>query len=159
MRPLHLLCLESLLALGLLIVSLTIVGLTLPSVSNAQSLPENPLPPCPDTPNCERTARPYEIPPDTLFVAAQRALESLDPTTLRVPDSPSGRRAEAVYRVALVFKDDVDVAVRERDSGGSILYVRSASRMGYSDLGVNRRRVERFLEAVESALREEPSSQ
>ena len=152
MRPLHLLCPESLLALRLLIVSLTIVGLTLPSVSNAQSLPENPLPPCPGTPNCERTARPYEIPPDTLFVAAQRALEALGPVTLRLPDSPSGRRAEAVYRVALVFKDDVDVAVRTRADGDSALYVRSASRVGYSDLGVNRRRVHRLLDAVDEAL-------
>ena len=147
MRPLHSLCPESLLALGLLT-----VGLKLPSVSNAQSLPENPLPPCPDTPNCERTVRPYEIPPDTLFVAAQRALEALGPVTLRLPDSPSGRRAEAVYRVALVFKDDVDVAVRTRDDGGSVLYVRSASRVGHSDLGVNRRRVHRLLDAVDEAL-------
>ena len=147
MRLLHLPCPEALLTLGLLT-----VGLTLPSVSNAQSLPETPLPPCPDTPNCERTARPYEIPPDTLFVAAQRALESLDPTTLRLPNSPSGRRAEAVYRVALIFKDDVEVAVKARADGGSVLYVRSASRVGYSDLGVNRRRVHRLLDAVDEAL-------
>ena len=147
MRPLHLPCPGALFALGLLT-----VGLTLPSVSNAQSLPENPLPPCPDTPNCERTARPYEIPPDTLFVAAQRALESLGPATLRLSDSPHGRRAEAVYRVALIFKDDVEVAVKARADGGSVLYVRSASRVGYSDLGVNRRRVHRLLDAVDEAL-------
>ena len=152
MRPLHLPCPGALLALGLLT-----VGLTLPSVSNAQSLPENPLPPCPDTPNCERTARPYEIPPDTLFVAAQRALESLDPVTLRLPNSPSGRRAEAVYRVALIFKDDVEVAVKARADGGSVLYVRSASRVGYSDLGVNRRRVRNLLETMEKILHENRS--
>lgn len=148
MRPVHSLCPESPLALGLLI-----VGLTLPFVSNAQSPPENPLPPCPDTPNCERTARTYEIPPDSLFVAAQRALESLGPTTLRLSDSAHERRAEAVYRVALVFKDDVEVAVKARADGGSALYVRSASRAGYSDLGVNRRRVQRLLDAVDEALR------
>ena len=126
-------------------------------MSSAQPLSENPLPPCPDTPNCERTARAYDVPPPPLFVAAQRALESLGPATLRLPDGPDGRRAEAVYRVALIFKDDVEVAVRARDDGGSSLYVRSASRVGHSDLGVNRRRVQRLLGAVETALRENRS--
>ena len=123
-------------------------------MSDAQSPPDNPLPPCPDTPNCERTARTYDVPPNTLFVAAQRALESLGPATLRLSDSSHGRRAEAVYRVALIFKDDVDVAVTSQDGEGSVLYVRSASRVGYSDLGVNRRRVQKLLNAVEAALQE-----
>lgn len=126
-------------------------------MSDAQSLPENPLPPCPNTPNCERTARAYDVPPDLLFAAAQRALEVLGPVTLRLPDPPHGRRAEAVYRVALVFKDDVDVAVKAQDDGGSVLYVRSASRVGSNDLGVNRRRVRDFLEAVERILQENRS--
>jgi uncharacterized protein (DUF1499 family) len=128
-------------------------------VAEAQSLPDTPLSPCPDTPNCERVARAYDVPPDTLYGAAERALEALGPVTLRRPDSSAARRLEAVYRVALIFKDDVDVAVRARDGGGSALYVRSASRVGHSDLGVNRRRVDRFLEAVGTALRDaSPSS-
>jgi len=131
---------------------LLIFASTLPSVSTAQPLPGNPLPPCPDTPNCERVSRGYDVPPDTLFAAAQRALESLGPTTLRRPDGRSERRLEAVYRVALVFKDDVEVAVKARADGGSVLYVRSASRVGYSDLGVNRRRVHRLLDALDDAL-------
>ena len=135
-----------------LLLGTVLFALTLPSVSDAQSLPENPLSPCPDTPNCERTARNYEIPADTLYRAAERALESLGPASLRRPGSPSDRRLAAVYRVALIFKDDVDVAVRARDDGGSALYVRSASRVGYSDLGVNQRRVERFFQAVDRAL-------
>jgi len=56
-----------------------------------------------------------------------------------------------VYRVALLFKDDVDVAV-EPSADGSTLHVRSASRVGHSDLGVNRRRVARFFRAVDEAL-------
>lgn len=134
----------------------------LPIVAEAQSLPDNPLSDCPDTPNCERVARAYDVPPDTLYAAAERALESLGPVTLRRPDTradaSSPHRLEAVYRVALLFKDDVDVAVRGRDGTGSALYVRSASRVGQNDLGVNRRRVDRFLEAVASALREDTSS-
>jgi uncharacterized protein (DUF1499 family) len=59
--------------------------------------------------------------------------------------------ASAVYRVAWIFKDDVDVAV-ESDTAGSVLHLRSASRIGHSDLGVNRRRVQRILDAVEEQL-------
>ena len=144
-------------------VGVVLLTLTLPLVAPAQSLPDNPLPPCPDTPNCERVAQGYDVSPDTLYRAAERALESLGPVTLRRPDThpdaSSPRRLEAVYRVALVFKDDVDVAVQSREGGGSALYVRSASRVGHSDLGVNRRRVDRFLTAVDTALREEAASQ
>jgi len=109
----------------------------------------NPLPPCPDTPNCERTSRAYATPPDTLYRAARQALDALGPAALRL--TPDSLRASAVYRVAFVFKDDVDVAVTA-EGDGSTLHVRSASRVGYSDLGVNRRRVGRLLGAVEAAL-------
>lgn len=118
----------------------------------APSASDSPLPPCPDTLNCERTSREYDVSPDSLYVAAQKALESLGPTTLRL--HPEERRAEAVYRVALVFKDDVDLVVEPGDPG-SRLFIRSASRVGYSDLGVNRRRVERFFEALHRALDDE----
>jgi uncharacterized protein (DUF1499 family) len=104
---------------------------------------------------------PYDVPADSLFRAARQALDALGPVALRLPDGTAARRAEAVYRVALVFKDDVavEVAPREdagREDAGSVLFVRSASRVGYSDLGVNRRRVERLLAAVETAVRERP---
>mgnify|MGYP000258732450 CR=1 FL=1 len=137
-----------------LVFGLLLAGLTFSPVSDAQSLSDNPLPPCPDTPNCERTARAYDVSADALYRAAQHALQSLDPVTLRLPNGPRERRAEAVYRVALIFKDDVEVAVQTREDGGSVLYVRSASRVGYSDLGVNRRRVRSLLAAVEEVLGE-----
>jgi uncharacterized protein (DUF1499 family) len=99
---------------------------------------------------------PYDVPADSLFRAARQALDALGPVALRLPDGTAARRAEAVYRVALVFKDDVAVEVAPREDAGSVLFVRSASRVGYSDLGVNRRRVERLLAAVETAVRERP---
>jgi uncharacterized protein (DUF1499 family) len=134
---------------------LLLAALLLPSVSTAQPLPENPLSPCPASPNCERRAVPYDVPADSLFRAARQALDALGPVALRLPGGTAARRAEAVYRVALVFKDDVAVEVAPREGAGSVLFVRSASRVGYSDLGVNRRRVERLLAAVETAVREQ----
>jgi uncharacterized protein (DUF1499 family) len=45
------------------------------------------------------------------------------------------------------FIDDLELHLRESDN---IVAVRSASRVGYSDLGVNRRRVEGLREALQA---------
>ncbi|NBC85433.1 MAG: DUF1499 domain-containing protein [Bacteroidetes bacterium] len=131
------------------IVVLGALLLSLPSYAQPVA-DSSPLQPCPDTPNCERTQRTYDTDPDTLFSATRTALNELGPTSIEVQEA--ARTAHAVYRVALVFKDDVHVAVTAGESAGSILHVRSASRVGYSDLGVNARRVERFFDAVDTAL-------
>ena len=47
------------------------------------------------------------------------------------------------------FKDDMVVRIRPR-SGGSIIDVRSVSRVGMSDLGVNARRIGEFLDGFAS---------
>lgn len=116
------------------------------------SAPDNPLPPCPDSPNCERLTRAFDIDPDVLFGAVQAALAAMGPVEMNV--QPADRSVHAVFRVALVFKDDVDVIVTADGAPGeqSVLHVRSASRVGYSDLGVNRRRVERFFRQLEERV-------
>jgi uncharacterized protein (DUF1499 family) len=48
------------------------------------------------------------------------------------------------------FVDDVDFLV---DPDGSVLHMRSASRVGEGDMGVNRRRYELFRAALTSRLR------
>jgi uncharacterized protein (DUF1499 family) len=63
---------------------------------------------------------------------------------------------EALGRIAyvarvFVFKDDVDIAVTEED-GGTGLVVFSRSRVGHSDLGVNRRRVRTLLSDLADKL-------
>jgi len=114
---------------------------------SAQS--SNPLPECPNSPNCERISTVYEVPADHLFNSVRTVLADFGPVTLEA-DTDS-MQAHAVYRVALVFKDDVDVAV-DATGAGSVLHVRSASRTGYDDLGVNRRRVQRLLGAVADSI-------
>lgn len=140
------------LSTGLLLVGLFALGLigtgcSTPSLPAAHS--SNPLPECPSSPNCERLSQDYDVPADTLFGATTQALDALGPTSLEL--SPDSMRASAVYRVALVFKDDVDVAV-DTTARGSRLHVRSASRVGHSDLGVNARRVDRLLRAIDERL-------
>lgn len=48
----------------------------------------------------------------------------------------------------LRFVDDVEFI---RDDKGRVIHVRSASRVGHSDLGTNRRRVEKLRRAMETA--------
>ena len=109
------------------------------------ALPENPLPACPDTPNCVRQTRLFDRPADALFAQAQAALETLSPASLSA--TPEARRIDAVF-TAFVFKDDVALTVEPHEEGAA-LHIRSASRVGYSDLGVNRKRVNRFFAALE----------
>lgn len=121
-----------------------------PPPDAAVAVPQDagPLPPCPDTPNCTQADRTYPLAPGALFTAVQHALAEMRPIELVV--DPASHRVEAVFRV-LIFKDDVAVAVTP-SATGSTLYVRSASRTGHHDLGVNRRRVRRFFDALEENM-------
>ena len=62
---------------------------------------------------------------------------------------PSATRwLSASFRI-LFFRDDFDVQVETRGRGSEI-HVRSMSRTGRSDLGTNRRRVDAFLECLDT---------
>lgn len=110
--------------------------------------PHNPLPPCPRPGNCERESHAFETDADALFAAAQEALAAMDP--VQVSLSAERRQVDAVFRVVF-FKDDFTLRV-EPEGGGSVLHLRSASRVGGNDFGVNKRRIERFLEQLSAAL-------
>ena len=107
------------------------------------------LAPCPDTPNCvssqDDTERaridPFELGDDPIadfaelvdLVAAQSGAEL-------------GRRdetyAHVIFRTRVFgFVDDVELLI---DADEGVAHVRSASRVGHSDLGANRARVERL---------------
>lgn len=84
------------------------------------------------------------VPASEAWEALRTALESLPRTTI-VSESPDYVHAEC--RSAFFgFVDDLELHLRSADG---IIAVRSASRLGHSDFGVNRRRVEQ----VRSALR------
>ena len=104
------------------------------------------LPPCPASPNCVSSdsiddhaiaAFQFVGPAENAWRAAKEALLSL-PRTKIVAESDHTLRAEctsAIFR----FVDDVEFELRPEQE---IIAVRSASRVGYSDLGANRRRIE-----------------
>jgi uncharacterized protein (DUF1499 family) len=106
------------------------------------------LRPCPGTPNCvstEATDTLHSMPPvafaESPALAQRRARAALDaePRTRVVLERPGYLRAEARSRL-LRFVDDVEIVI---DSAAGVFRFRSASRLGRSDLGVNRARMQR----------------
>jgi uncharacterized protein (DUF1499 family) len=86
-----------------------------------------------------------DIAPDEAWAALKRVLGA-EPRT-RVVEEDNERwylRAEATSRL-FRFVDDVEFQLIPEEH---LMHVRSASRVGYWDLGVNRRRVERLREAL-----------
>jgi uncharacterized protein (DUF1499 family) len=61
----------------------------------------------------------------------------------------SGSVVRAEFRSLLGFVDDVEFRI---DEVAGVIHVRSASRKGYWDFGVNRRRVEAIREAFGSVM-------
>jgi uncharacterized protein (DUF1499 family) len=122
--------------------------------NEAQGLPENPLDPCRYPTNCVRESRAFGVDADRLFEAAERAARQTGGLTIGKMESirpdPSARHFESTFRI-FGFKDDLAVTVAPH-AGGAVLHVRSASRTGRGDLGVNRRRVKAFFEEVAENL-------
>lgn len=111
------------------------------------------LAPCPTSPNCVSSQAPPEdaehhvaaLPfpasargdPAAAWAALERAVRALERTSV-VTVRPGYLHAEAATAL-LGFVDDLECLL---DAAARVIHVRSASRVGYSDLGVNRKRVE-----------------
>lgn len=111
---------------------------------------------CPDSPNCvcSEDSRPdHHIEPlatgDDPAAAWQRLREALaaEPRSRVLTDEEHYLHAE-VRSLIFRFVDDVECRL---DAPAGVIHIRSASRAGYSDLGVNAARVERLRRRVEAA--------
>ena len=113
-----------------------------------------PLPTCADVPNCYRARRSFDVGPEAVQTALEAAVREhrslVTGSALRVTPTETGLRA--VFRAG-PFRDDLAAAITAGPAGQSVLHVRSASRLGESDLGVNRLRAVRVLDDVERRLR------
>ncbi|MEW6331531.1 MAG: DUF1499 domain-containing protein [Pseudomonadota bacterium] len=115
-------------------------------------MPER-LAPCPDSPNCvssDAADAAHRVAVLTLAMPAEAAWQQITDTvkslarTTVIQTTGDYLRAEcrsAVFR----FVDDLELELRK---GEGVVAVRSASRVGYSDFGVNRRRVENLRELL-----------
>lgn len=103
--------------------------------------------PCPDSPNCVSTQSPDEnhdidpIPyPGTKDNAKKRLLQIIHsmPRTRVIVDNQDYLHVEFTSRI-FRFVDDTEFYLAVEDA---MIHFRSASRLGYSDLGANRKRME-----------------
>lgn len=100
---------------------------------------ENPLPECPESPNCARVGFETDQLPGTSYEALLQTLIEMG-AEITLQDDEKGR-IESVFTIPVFgFKDDV-VAQVDSSADSTNIFLRSASREGYYDLGVNKRRV------------------
>ncbi|MBE9209169.1 DUF1499 domain-containing protein [Nostoc sp. LEGE 06077] len=102
---------------------------------------------CPNSPNCvssQSTDTVHQIAPLTFNTSPEQAIANLKsiiqslPRTTIITESQDYIYAE--FKSALMgFVDDVEFYL---DRNANVIQVRSASRLGQSDLGVNRKRIE-----------------
>jgi uncharacterized protein (DUF1499 family) len=110
---------------------------------------------CPPSPNCVSSlaqdearrigAIPFDGPPEAAFERLKRALAA-EPRT-RVVEERQDQWTLRAEAASLLFRfvDDLEFQL---DPERKLLHLRSASRVGYWDLGVNRRRAERLRAAL-----------
>ena len=121
--------------------------------------PSDRLAPCPGSPNCVSSQEPTgarHVEPFTYQGTQAEARARLIAVLHAIPRAKIVTADEnflhVEFRSAVFgFVDDVDILF---DDGNKVIRVRSASRVGYYDFGVNRRRVEelrkRFMAAGQS---------
>jgi len=106
------------------------------------------LVPCPNTPNCvssEHKGKRSEIEPLVFHGTPERAWEKLKAAIVSIGgdiEKDETTYLWATFRSKIFrFVDDVECRMDEKNK---VIHLRSASRVGYSDMGVNRRRVEKI---------------
>jgi uncharacterized protein (DUF1499 family) len=130
-----------------------ILEVTMPFSAKAGSR----LAPCPDSPNCVSSLAPLgrqAIAPLPMRRSPEQSLECLKAIVGAMKRTRIVTVEEdflhAEFSSLLGFVDDVAFEI---DRLQNVIHLRSASRLGYWDLGVNRRRLERIREAFEKACR------
>jgi uncharacterized protein (DUF1499 family) len=97
-----------------------------------------------------RSAR-LPVPVDQAFARVKKTAEAMPSWTVTAED-PSAGTLEAVCRSSLFgFQDDIAIRVRADGAGASKVDMRSKSRDGQGDLGVNAARIRAYVAALEAA--------
>jgi uncharacterized protein (DUF1499 family) len=126
---------------------------TRPSTLGVQ---EGRLAPCPNSPNCvstQSTDEKHRIDPIAYATSMEEARKRLEKIVRAMPRTKVVRLEEDYMHLEcrsklFRFVDDVEFWF---DDANKVIHCRSASRKGYSDLGVNRKRVEQIREQFSAA--------
>ncbi|MCK6262413.1 DUF1499 domain-containing protein [Vibrio sp. ZSDE26] len=127
--------------------------LTLTACSQgAREITDRTSSPCGDSPNCVSTEDDREQHHLIAYHLKSKAtLDDIEEVALKIPGAKTAAKEDGYIRIEytsklLRFVDDLEMKVE-----GSKLLVRSESRMGYSDFGVNRKRADQLRSMLDSA--------
>ena len=121
------------------------------------------LKPCPESPNCVSTQTkqkskqmdpiPFALDPKEIIKVIKGVVENL-PNTHLEKESPNYLHYTFKSRI-FRFTDDVEFVI---DAGKKLIHFRSASRTGYSDMGVNKKRMTELTAGIEQAMESRTTS-
>ena len=122
------------------------------------------LKPCPESPNCVSTQTqqkskqmdpiPFELDTKEVLKIIKGVVESLPNTRL---EKESDHYLHYTFKSKIFrFIDDVEFLI---DAEQKLIHFRSASRTGYSDMGVNKKRMTEITASIEQAMKSRTSSQ
>ncbi len=146
-------------ALILLVVMFSSISLADVAKTTAEISMSPQLPPCPNSPNCvsstdtdaSHAIASLNFEGNSSEEAMQALQQVLLSITEKVQVAEDGLTVHAEFKSAVFgFIDDVDMVL---NTDQKRIEIRSASRTGYSDFGVNRRRVESIRQAFNQALK------
>jgi uncharacterized protein (DUF1499 family) len=134
----------------------TIFYIIVMTLSTATQASEKQLPPCPGSPNCvssqakdaDHFIDPFKIigNVDEAWAALKKTLAGQSRTVItnETGDTLHAEATSLVFR----FVDDIDAIL---DADARMIHIRSASRTGYGDFGVNRKRMETLRSQLQQA--------
>lgn len=116
-----------------------------------QVVDTHPFKECPESPNCTWHAVHFDKSPTQLFDDLVLVMKQISP--YKIDADSQSLQINAVFRIPVFgFKDDVKIRIKPYESDESILHIKSSSRIGESDLGVNRRRIKRILSLINQQI-------
>ena len=104
-----------------------------------------------DSPFPELRPHRYDAPPALIFDITRRAVERLRWEVTGMNNDTHEITAVVTTKI-WGFKDDVKIQIQPAQPSGSLLVVRSASRVGKGDLGANTRHVMDLVEVVDETV-------
>ncbi|MET2847829.1 DUF1499 domain-containing protein [Vibrio owensii] len=133
------------------LLSITLLGLTACS-QGVTTMTDRSQSPCGDKPNCvstQDTREEYNLTPFTLTESTN--INAIEQVALELPGAKTAVKEGNYLRIECTskimrFVDDLELKIE-----GDQLIVRSESRVGYSDFGVNRKRAEQLRSLLANA--------
>ncbi len=133
------------------LLSITLLGLTACS-QGVTTMTDRSQSPCGDKPNCvstQDTREEYNLTPFTLTESTN--IDAIEQVALELPGAKTAVKEGNYLHIECTskimrFVDDLELKIE-----GDQLIVRSESRVGYSDFGVNRKRAEQLRSLLANA--------